>query len=182
MIFEVAHQAGLIPLVAMLLWGRSLPGPWWLVASAFAVSWVGDSAQELSGGGWAAWYWFLPLQLALAWAAFTESALERVGGLAFFTILGASSAALTAPSLDWMATTVGSLAVLWAASRDESPMRWPVALYFGAGTVAYLLLVTALDSASGVADWMPYWYAYQGARMSAFVAFLALLYRARRST
>ena len=65
MIFEIAHQIGLIPILGMLVLGRKLPRVYWLVALGLFVSWFADSAMHYIGGTWGAWYLFLPLQVWL---------------------------------------------------------------------------------------------------------------------
>lgn len=173
MIFEIAHQIGLVPVVALVLWGRQLPAKWWLFGLALGVSWVADSAQAYAGGVWGTWYVFLPVQLALAFAAYTDSAAERVAGAAFVGVLAASSAWLTYPGLDWLGTAVGSVLILFYA-LERGPLWVPGFVYFGLGTLAYLGIALRDD-----ANFMPWWYAYQACRLVAIVWFCSLVYRER---
>ena len=136
------------------------------------VSWLGSSLQHFSGGVWWTSYLWLPVQFTLALAAFGPGrwtlAAVSCGALA------ASSTLLSAPGPDVLLTVVGSAAVLLVA---RGPLRTPAVIYFGAGSVLYLLMIQRIGG-----DIMPAWYAYQGARALAFVAFaMVLILPQRRS-
>jgi hypothetical protein len=58
---HVAWWGALVPLALLVLFKRDARLPYWLVASAFAVSAVADSIAALTSGSWIAvpWYQFV---------------------------------------------------------------------------------------------------------------------------
>lgn len=174
MLFEVLHQAALVPLLAVLL--LRPPGPeYLLVGAGLAVSWVGDSLAHFAGGSFVPSYFWLPVQIALVLAAFPPEGGDRttwgvVVGIAA-VVLALASARLTAPGPDLLVTIGGSLAILVLA---KGGLRVPLYLYFGLGTVCYVLMVERVRG-----DAIPAWALYQVARVLAFVAFLWLVVRRR---
>jgi hypothetical protein len=175
MIFEIAHQMDLVPLVAVALVSRRrLVSPVaWLLACAWLVSWFGSSLQHFAGGLWWPSYVWLPVQLGLVLAAFKPERLPLIAGA--LAALAVVSALLTAPGPDVLLTLVGSVGVLVLA-RGRYVL--PVFLYFGVGSVFYLLMIQRVGD-----GFTPMWLAYQGSRAAAYVAFLAfLLLRPRRAS
>lgn len=139
---------------------------WWL-AAAFGVSWVGDSLAWLLGGSWAAVYVWFPAQLALAFLATVEEGVERLGGLFVVGVLAVLSVAWSYPGPEVLSVTVGSAALLLLA---RGPVRGPVRVYFGVGTVCYLAWV--LDGWA-----LGWWWAYQGCRLAACAWLAAIVLR-----
>jgi hypothetical protein len=178
-VIELLHQAALVPLVVALIYGRRCPVPHRLLALAFAVSWVGDSLAHYASGSFMPSYFWLPVQFTLALAAFPPAQGVRLswGLLMLATMMGLAvfSAALSAPGPDLLLTIVGSVVLLAVARLD---LRLPVFLYFGFGTVCYVLMM----SSRGYDGYLPAWALYQGARMAAFAAFLVILIRHREET
>jgi hypothetical protein len=166
MVFELAHQLGLVPLIAMLLIGRGLPRAYWLVALAFAVSWVADSIAAMTGGRWDAMYFWLPAQFALVFAAVAPTGWLLLWLWALALVMSASLF-MSAPDPDWFVTLAGSMAVLMLA---RGPLALPLAAYFGAGTLGYFWMLATLES--GV---MPAWYAYQACRLIACSVFIGVV-------
>jgi hypothetical protein len=162
-IFDVAHQIGLIPIALLLLLRRNASRPLWLVAFAFAISWIGDSVSHYTGGSWAPTYFWLPLQFALVlWAVLPkEGRLMWMAVLLFTTAL---SWLLTGPSPEWLVSVLASVVVLVYA-REQ--MAIPLWIYFGAGTAAYCWMIASI----GDGDIMAQWYLYQSCRLLAFIAF-----------
>lgn len=170
MIYEIAHQIGLIPIALMLIAGRGQPASHWLVAIAFAVSWLGDSAAQMLGGSWAGTYAWLPVQFALVVSAFERRPIELALVLWAVGLAGFGSWLLSAPGPDWLLTVFGSVVVCVLA---RGAIGAPVLAYFGAGTIAYCWMLTTMDT-----DIMPAWLTYQACRLVAFGAFAAIvLYR-----
>lgn len=173
--YEVAHQVGLIPIVAMLILGRGLPVSYWTLAFAFAMSWLGDSIARGFGGSWVAVYWWLPAQFALVLLALLPPTKLRLWMLALLAA-ALASAVVSWPRPDWLLTLVGSAFVLWHARGDCAVPLW---IYFGAGTVAYMGMIVTL----GTDRFMPAWYAYQACRLVAACSFvgIVLYFRGGRS-
>jgi hypothetical protein len=162
---EVAHQIGLIPILGMMLMGRKLPRVYWLVALGLSVSWFADSAQHFIGGTWGAWYVFLPLQVWLVLIAFRSdlvipAALVLIG----LTML---SWGWSHPGPDQLVTVVGSVAVFFVA---RGSLYWPLSIYFGAGTVAYLFMTSQVGG-----DILPAWYVYQSCRALGILIFIGII-------
>lgn len=173
--FEVAHQIGLLPIAAMLLLGRGMPGMYWLVAFAFAMSWLGDAIARGMGGSWASVYWWLPVQFGLVLVALLPNARLRLWLLALMAAtLG--SYLLSAPGPDWLLTVIGSALVLWHAC---GAIAIPLAVYFGAGSLAYIAMIVTM----GGEHFMAAWYGYQTCRALALGLFvvIVLLYRGGHS-
>lgn len=167
MVFEVAHQVGLIPILGMMAFGRKLPRIYWLVALGFFVSWFADSATHFSGGTWGVWYLFLPLQVWLVWIAFVERAIFQVAAALVLIVLAVTSWGLTHPGPEQLVTIVGSIAILVVV---RGPLLWPLGVYFGAGTVARFFMVS---QAGG--DILPGWYAYQICRTLGIILFIGII-------
>lgn len=174
-VFEVAHQMDLLPILAVFYLGRRrLAEPVaWLLACAWLVSWFGSSLQHFSGGEWWTSYLWLPVQFALAFMAF---GLVPIVAVAVAVTLGALSALVSAPGPDvFMSVTCSALLVAMLL-MERGPYVLPAALYFGLGTVCYVLMVERTGESI-----MPAWYAYQGSRALAYLAFLAVVIRRRKS-
>ena len=165
MVFEVAHQRGLLPIVGMLVMGRKLSRTYWLVACGLGVSWFADSVMHFTGGGWGAWYLFLPMQIWLVLAAFNPGRLT-LWALALL-VLASVSWALRGPGPDQIVTAVGSVAILYVA---RGRMVWPLYIYFGAGTVAYLFMTTQVAG-----NILPAWCAYQACRALGIIFFIGII-------
>lgn len=168
---ELAHWAALAPL-ALLVALRSEDARAWLVAFGFSVSWFADTIALASDGSWVATNYYPVLQFALFALA--------VGGVraAAFVLLGSVLfVGGTGPDV-WL-RVFGSFVVLWYARGD----RFALALiqYCGAGTLFYLSMIQY--ASPDTADlFMPWWYAYQSARLAAFVFFaVAVMPRCHRS-
>ena len=165
MVFEVAHQIGLIPILGMMAMGRKLPRLYWLIALGFFVSWFADSVIHFSGGSPGAWYLFLPVQIWLIWIALTDS--HRILAAVVLIVLTMISWNLTHPGPEQLVTIVGSIAILCVV---RGPLVWPLGLYFGAGTVARLFMVSQVGS-----DIFPAWCAYQGSRALGVILFIGII-------
>lgn len=165
--FEVAHQIGLLPILGMMAFGRNLPRVYWLVALGLFVSWFADSATHFIGGTWGAWYFFLPVQVWLVLAAFTDTARGQVYLALALVALTVASWNLNHPGPDQLVTTVGSIAIFFVA---RGPLYWSLSIYFGAGTVAYLFMTSQVGS-----DILPAWYAYQICRALGILVFIGII-------
>ena len=94
---------------------------------------------------------------------------RRLFALGCLGVLAALSVALTFPGPEVLVTAMGSAA---AVLLVRGALRWPIYLYFGFGTLFFLL--GARDS---FAQWFEYEGAYQTARLGAFAVFAALVFR-----
>ena len=173
MIYEIAHQLGLVPLLALIVWGRKAPAAWWLFAGALSVSWFGDSAQHYLFGGWAAQYVWVPAQFALIFGGFLTG-FGLVLALWAVAAFGVFSAVVSSPGPEWILTFAGSIGLLAVV---RGPLTVPTFLYFGVGSLLYLGMVAGLREA----DFMAWWYGYQACRLAAVLAFLWLIGRRRNA-
>lgn len=86
---EVAHWSALAPLAYLALRGRGAPTAYWLVAGAFACSFVGDTAALLMGGSWAAEPYYLAAQYALfLLAVFSDGAARVIAPIVLYVGVG----------------------------------------------------------------------------------------------
>ncbi len=161
MFVELAHQSALLPVVAVLLWRPSWP--WSLLALAWAVSWIADSMAWATGGSWAALYVWVPVQVGLVLLAVADE-WDRAKVLALVVFAGVVSALVSYPDPEVLVIALGSAAIVMLA---KGRLRWPLYLYFGSGTVLYLMMVSG--------EFMTYWYGYQASRLGAFAVFVALV-------
>ena len=154
----------LLPVLALLPWHRrASTASLWLVA-AFCASWVGDTAAYLLGGSWAAVYVWLPCQLGLAAFAVLSDGTRRL--LALFMLGGftAASVMATYPGPEIILTAVGSAALV---TLVRGPLEYPIRLYFGAGSLCYLLWLN---------EWaIGWWWAYQLCRLASMVALVLVI-------
>ena len=152
----------------MMAIGRRLPYGYWLVALAFFVSWFADSVMYFTGGEWQATYFWLPVQLWLVLLALIRAPVHRLLSAIALLLLASVSLALSWPGPDYLITVAGSVAILYLA---RGWLAFPLYIYFGAGTVAYLIMVPHAGSASILTPWL--W--YQGCRLFAFIAFIGII-------
>lgn len=155
--YTLAHYSGLIPLGAVMLWRP--PVPYWLIACGFGMSWVGDTIMLETGGSWAYGYVWLPIQIGLILLALAATWAMRAAvtvGVALLTVLSVAHA-----RPDIVLTVVGSVWILWQAHGRVTPSLY---VYFGLGTVLYLLML-------GADNILPAWYGYQASRLVAYGAF-----------
>ncbi|KKM08187.1 hypothetical protein LCGC14_1726370 [marine sediment metagenome] len=163
---EPLHMAALVPALALVVRGPSaLASSYLLVALAFGVSWVGDSVAWALGGSWAALYMWVPVQVGLVLLALVDG-WDRPKLLALVLCAAALSAAVSYPDPEVLVITMGSTAIVLLAKGD---LRAPLYLYFGVGTLLYLMMVSG--------EFMTYWYGYQASRVGAFVVFAALVFQ-----
>lgn len=164
---EALHLAALVPALALLLRGPTkLPSAYLLLALAFAVSWAGDSLGWFLGGSWAAaMYVWVPVQVGLVLLAVVDKEGRR-NMLVYVALAAVFSAFISYPDPEVLVITLGSTAIVLLAKGD---LRAPLYLYFGVGTLLYLMMVSG--------EFMAYWYGYQTARLGAFAVFAALVFR-----
>lgn len=173
MIAEAIHLSALAPLIAVLLFGRHLGVAWWMVALAFSISWIGDSMAHFTNGSWTCAYLWMPVQFALVILAFVDNPLHRMVVLTGLLLLTVTSAQISLPGPDWLLTLVGSIVVLAVA---EKVLAWPLMVYFGIGSIAYLVMIARISTEGFATAW---WW-YQGSREMAIALFVALLFYERR--
>ena len=151
----------------MVAFGRKLPRVYWLVSLGLFVSWFADSATHFIGGTWGAWYFFLPLQLWLIVIAFMDKLRPQVVVALSLVALTIGSWHLSYPGPDEIVTAAGSAAILFVA---RGPLCWPLGIYFGAGTVAYLFMTSQVGG-----DILPAWYGYQICRVLGVLLFIGII-------
>lgn len=182
---EVAHWASLVPLlVCVVVWMRShysehIPEPnAWLLAGAFAVSFVADQVgarlQAHHMNNWWVIHVYAPLQFSLFLVIVTRRFPVQVLGVFLLVLIGVLSilrGPLTEP--ETMVHVIGGLLVAWLV-YDSQPMRRyrSAVMVYGLGTAPCLLALAVLDWSS--VWWWPTWGAYQAVRLVA----LGLMVRA----
>ncbi len=168
---EVCHQSGLIPLFGMfclLVSGRRPTLFHWWLAFGLAISWPADSETFFKDGSWEVWYYFVPFQMWVIASAFMKSNGDRLISFFAFPALGVVSWGLTAPGLEQVVTIVGSVLVLIMA-RESGRILWPLFIYFGAGTIAYVFMANSAPH-----EMLAPMYLYQSSRLCAYIAFIAI--------
>lgn len=161
LIYEVAHHAALLPLLACVWTERTRPEDW-LIAAGFAVSWLADSAAVMLDGSWIVTKVYPTAQLGLF-------ALALGSWRTPLLLVPLAGVGLALPGPDQIVTATGSVMVLWLIG---SVQRAALFAYVGIGSASYLLLTTELDS-----QWfMPLWHAYQLTRVTAFALFVRELW------
>lgn len=177
MIAEALHYGAVLPAAGAVLCRTRLPRGTALIATAFAVSWLGDTLAWATGGAWYTSHLWLPVQFGLVLWAVTERGADRVLPLALILAATLVSMAVFAPGPDVVITLTGSALVLVTAMRSRHPLALPVLIYFGVGSVCYLMMVshyvTGTAMGGGFDSW---WWAYQAARVMAWAAFLWILW------
>lgn len=168
---EVFHQAGLIPLVALIV--LRLHGfkatPWyWGIAAAFSVSWVADSVAYLlihnDKSSWIVSYFYPSIQLGIVYVLLLERRLAFfvLGGLGLLCISTLSQGPLDSPETSLRVSNGLFVAALAYQRKDLGLIRTSLIVYFGAGAIfqlAFPLLIENIDL------FRLDWYAYQGCRM-----------------
>ena len=161
------HAASFVPAGLCAL--RRAGTRYWLVALALSLSGFADLVAWAFGGTWAVSYVLHPVQFGvIAWALGRPSVLWLLVGFALGQAVWAD---LTGP--DVYMTVAGSLAVLVLARNTD--LAWTLLTYCGLGTALYLMMIARLDD---YAAFMPWWYAYQAARLTAFALFGRAVWRA----
>lgn len=165
---EVAHYSALVPLLALVLFKRDAPAPYWLVALGFSVSWFADSAAVYMEGMTVTRY-YPAVQLGLFGMAFRAYWLAPVL-IVLAVLVGAPTA-----GPEFVVTALGSIAVLWLAVNHE--LRWSMLAYCGAASAFYVAFAT--EVATG--RFMMLWYPYQVSRLAGFGLFLGAAYHWREA-
>ena len=172
---SVAHQFGLIPPLALLAVslyfsvggeGRRVPLPYAWVATGLFISWIADSVQHYTGGGWWHWYLFLPVQVWVILQAFIKSPTNRLMAGWALIILTSISVAISAPGLDIIVTGFGSIAILFVA---QGRLLIPLFIYFFFGSIASIVMAWIPPDVSMVP-----WYCYQSCRLLASISFIVV--------
>jgi hypothetical protein len=159
-IYEAAHWLALAP-VAALARRRTKDATYVLVALAFGTAFVHESWAQLNGGSWEGVALWMLAQFALLILAF--------GGFALALAYVVASWGLWLAGPEVIAI-LGTAAVLGLSVRHE--LAWVMLVYCGLGTLAYLAMAAEWQGA-----FMPWWYAYQTARLAAFALFARAAWR-----
>jgi hypothetical protein len=143
MIFETAHQMGLVPFL-WLCWlrvrGEERGSAWWWLAIAFLVSWFADSAVDLGAPSDMVNTVYQVSQSALIGAVLLDrsDAVVLTITLCLVGIAAVLWNHLAGP--DVLLSTVASLAIAGIAyeRRALTRVRWSLLVMFGAGWVAWM--------------------------------------------
>ena len=148
------------------MWGRPRDRRLWLVAGAFAVSWVVDwmGHRDPKPTGWELGALYPMLQFGLLYAAFLRP-LKALG--ATLAVACASVWAIHAGPLDVptaFVTLLGSVLLVGAIwDRKDVGLLYPgLLIYFGLGSVLKAWWPVAMDAPTAFL-WL--WLGYQGCRL-----------------
>lgn len=170
---EVLHWGALVPLGGAVAFRRCrVPGAV-LIGAAFAVSFVGDALAEALDGVWFTSYLWLPVQLGLVFCALVWRVRVLYLGLAALAFVSAFDVIVLREGPEFLLTVAGGAGIVWLNLRNPHPLAAPLLLYFGVGSALYLAMIQSIGGASFEA----WWWAYQGARVSAWLAFLGVLWK-----
>ena len=137
-----------------------------LLGLSFAASWGGDLlARFVFGGGFQAFYLWVPVQIFLAFLAVERDYRRRWIGACALLVLVPLSVALSYPAPEVLVMAVGSAAVCLLVKGE---LRWPVYLYFGVSSLLHLVMVAGAWEYIG---------AYHTSRFGAFAVFVAISVR-----
>jgi hypothetical protein len=162
LMYEAVHWLPLAPAAVLIVRRREHPAVYWLVALAFATAVVHDGFAFVTGGSWEGVAYWMLAQFGLLLLAF--------GGVLVALAYVVASCGLWLAGPEVIAI-LGTAAVLGLSVRHE--LAWAMLIYCGLGTLAYLAMA---------AEWqgvfMPWWGAYQTARLGAFGLFARAAWRA----
>jgi hypothetical protein len=157
--YEVAHWLPLAPAGVLVVRRTTYH---WLVAAAFATAFVHESYAIVTGGSWEGVAVWTLAQFGLLLLAFGGPVVMLAYVVAAWGLWLAGPEVLAA---------LGSIIVLLLAKNHR--LAWSMFVYCGFGTLAYLAMA---------AEWqgvfMPWWWAYQSARLAAFGLFARAAWRA----
>lgn len=173
MLPEVAHQAALMPVLALIIilgLGKVPSLDQGLLTTALGMSWIGDSQTSAIGGGFEYGHLWAPAQIALAYAAVVENwkfgRVLLVGALCVL-VLTVSYLNVDPGVLLWPLGGIG-LVIL----GRKSPVRVPIFVYFGVGTIAFVFMIWE----PGPDRWLP----YQACRIAALAALCIIILAPRK--
>ncbi len=174
MIFELAHQSALLPLIALgwVLYKQKLPKrDYAILSAAFFMSWIGDSLSTDIEQGVGFGHLWAPAQITLAYAAIIEKwNLRRISIVSIvctFALLFTQLNPETGVYL-WLTGSIGLLIL-----GQRSLVRIPIFIYFGLGTVTYLLMINEINGPHV----MTLWVLYQVCRLTALISLCILILR-----
>lgn len=171
LIAELAHQMALIPL-AYLLWRvvrrRHVGVAWWWLASAFAISWLADTAADIlpRSAGWVPSLVYPVAQTAIIGRVLLSrrAALALILGLTTLAVIAVLSRGADGPDL-MLRATAWLLIVAMVGLLRGLPLRLQACflVYFGLGLALWMVHLRWLIVAT--------WYPYQAARAAGLLLF-----------
>lgn len=178
---EIAHQMALVPLgwLALLYLRGVRPGTaWWLLASAFAVSWLADTWADIAPHeAWAASLVYPVSQAALIGGVLMPRRRDAWAFLALLVVVGIVGALKQehdGPDLMLRAVAfLGVFAIVWFRPELPASLRWCLFVYFGLGWVLWVYHVEDLRVAT--------WYPYQVTRLFGLLLFCKAAVRPQAS-
>ena len=164
-VMQAAHVMAFIPLVALWLMGQRL-GRHWFAAWAFWVSFPVELVALMLDGmdTWLVSNVLPVVQLPLFALALGSRYLAGAVVVVCALVLLAFR-----QTPDVWAVTLGSCIILTAALVAPTDLSWALWVFCGLGTLFYLGMIQHTDD---YGRFMPWWYAYQGARLTAFGLFI----------
>lgn len=142
-ISRLALILGLVPLiwlVARVWWRQEHPyAEWWLLACAYGVSWLADTAAQYVTHAVSANAYPL-LQCGLIVAILLPKKTDALTAIATFAVVGMFSVVLLGPTNHVVLHTVAWLTVtgiVWPRT-DLGPLRWALLTTFGLGWLAWM--------------------------------------------
>lgn len=142
MIFEIAHQIGLIPLLwlAFLTFrGKAVGIEWWWLAGVFAVSWLADTAAHW-GNSWAVGLLYPVSQAAIVGLVFLSRRdalylIIALGGVGLLDVFGFGFEIpdILVRTVAWLSIT----GIVWRLPQLER-LRTSLLVTFGAGWLCWM--------------------------------------------
>lgn len=174
---EVAHQMALAPVFLLgigLILGRDPERDHLLFAAALGTSWIGDSIARFAGSSFDHIYLWAPVQIALTYAAVVQSWTKKRVTETAIVYSVALTAHVLLPDKTFILWSIGGIGLIYCGRN--SPLVWPIFVYFGLGTVAYFFMLERFRQP----DFMQAWYAYQGCRAIAIMMLCGIIIRSQR--
>lgn len=140
---RLALILGLVPLiwlVAQVWWRGEHPyAEWWLLACAYGVSWLADTAAQYVGHALAANAYPL-LQCGMLVAILVREKRQALTVIGTFALVGMLSVVAFGPKNHVALHTVAWLTVAGLAwqQRGLGPVRWALVMTFGVGWLAWM--------------------------------------------
>jgi hypothetical protein len=175
---EVAHWGAAVPLALMFLLrvsGRKFPAVFWIVAIAFAVSFIADTVRKVTGVPFIARPYYPPIQFALFALAVSIGRRWLGDAVALLAVSAVIASPLLLAGLDVWVRGLGAVIVLGLMALHETPLVWTLIVYCGFATAFWLWMQQYGTDYYAARPW---WYAYQGARLAAFGLFARAAWRA----
>lgn len=181
---EIAHQIGAIPLLWLALLaaqGKQRERQWFVLAFAFFISWLADSAADAGVNPWVMSIVFVVSQTALIGAVFLRREPAIILTM-LITVAGCLAVAIQGvEGPDVILSTVAACAVILIVWKHPArKVRASLLVYFGLGQWAWIAHAIAVENRD-VPMYLPTYFAYQGCRLVGILLFCYASWNVRPS-